>query len=283
MTGVLNNIRLSPDINTNGFKIYKGAFDKIKIDTLINDVDKILKTPRFEYDFLKLNKDGHIHKIRYMFEKHTSFMKALVDDSILGILQDIFTDIKTIVPTWEDMLIKVPYHGVPVGAHQDLALQSINSNVYGLGVYLHSSEGNPVYYLPGSYKLGPLTKNEIQNLFKDRKEEFIPIIAEPGDIIVHNVKTIHYSEENLSKFPRYTWYLEFRTIKQLKEDSPWDIDWINHRRKIWVYALQKYKLYEQIKHLIPDREFLQDIQLTPRVSHTNEKIQYDATNPYNHF
>lgn len=271
------------DIITDGFKIYKSVFDQATINTLITDVDTILKNQKFEYDFLKLNKDGHIHKIRYMFEKNKSFIKALVSDAILDILQDTVSDIEMIVPTWEDMLIKVPYHGVHVGVHQDLALQSIGSDVYSLGIYFHSSKENPVYYLPESHKLGPLTKQEIHKVFQERKSEFIPIIAEAGDIIVHNVKTVHYSEENISSFLRYTWYLEFRTMKQLEEDSPWDMEWIHQRRKIWVYALQKYKSYNQIKHLIPDKEFFENIPLTLRVSHTNEKIQYDDTNPYNHF
>ena len=218
-----------------------------------------------------------------MFEKSENFVKALVNDSILAILQETVSDITTIVPTWEDMLIKVPYHGVPVGVHQDLALQSINSDVYSLGVYFHSSKENPVYYLPESHKLGPLTKKEIHKLFNERKKDFIPVIAEAGDIIVHNVKTVHYSDENLSKSPRYTWYLEFRNIKQLEEDSPWDIDWINQRRKIWVYALQKYKSYEQIKDLIPDEKFFNDFPLILKVSHTNDIIKYDDKNPYNHF
>lgn len=277
------NTGIERNITTDGFKIYKSAFDHGAVGTLVREVDKILQNSEFEYDFLKLNKDGHIHKVRYMFEKNENFIKALVSDAILDILQDIAVDIKTIVPTWEDMLIKVPYHGVPVGVHQDLALQSIGSDVHSLGIYLHSSQENPVYYLPESHKLGPLTKQEIHKLFQEKKSEFVPIIAKAGDIIVHNVKTVHYSEENSSSSLRYTWYLEFRTIKQLEEDSPWDEDWIHQRRKIWVHALQKYKPYEQIKHLIPDREFFENMPLTLRVSHTNEHIQYDNKNPYNHF
>ena len=92
-----------------------------------------------------------------------------------------------------------------------------------------------------------------------------------------------YSEENKCDHPRYTWYLEFRTINQLKNDSPWDNDWIMSRRAIWAYALQKY--HKNIDYLLPDidllAKYLQNLNL--KISHTNEFINYDMQSPYNHF
>jgi len=188
-----------------------------------------------------------------------------------------------IVPTWEDMLIKIPERGIPVTVHQDLALQSAKYDVFSVGIYLHNSDDNPVYYLPKSHKMGPLTKTEISKVYEENKNKFVPVIAKAGDIVIHNVKTVHYSEKNKSQNPRYTWYLEFRTINQLEKDSPWDQDWINSRRAIWIYALKKYK--ENIAHLIPDEVFLQKYieKLNLRISHTNKYVDYDMKSPYNHF
>lgn len=94
---------------------------------------------------------------------------------------------------------------------------------------------------------------------------------------------MHYSDENITTYPRYTWYLEFRTLEQLLNDSPWDAEWINRRRAIWVSALKNYK--KGIDELIPDyedlKEYMNPLQL--RISHINEKVQYDMESPYNHF
>lgn len=63
----------------------------------------------------------------------------------------------------------------------------------------------------------------------------------------------------------------------------WDLEWILQRRAIWIAALQKYQPNKTF--LIPDAEELQPYinNLNLRVSHTNDKIQYDMESPYNHF
>jgi len=103
-------------------------------------------------------------------------------------------------------------------------------------------------------------------------------------MVMHYVKTIHYSETNTSVKPRYTWYLEYRTIDQLREDSPWDDQWIMQRRAIFVAALMKYAP-QFVNQLAPDLEQLRPYlaHLQTRVPHVNETVQYDMASPYNHF
>ncbi len=279
----MNTSSLKQRIDEYGYYLYKNAFSVPEIQELIHATDRALSLPEYKNDLLTINKTSHVHKVLYMFEKGDIFLKALVHPSILNILSALSINLQEIVPTWEDMLIKIPFDGIPVNVHQDLALQSVNHEVFSLGVYLHSSNSNPVYYLPKSHKFGPLTKTEIHEVYNKHKEDFIPVYAEPGDIVIHNVKTVHYSEENKTPNPRYTWYLEFRTLDQLRLDSPWDEDWILSRRALWAYAIRKYA--PQMINWIPDEENLKNYMnpLKLRVSHTNEHIQYDQTNPYNHF
>ncbi|MBT4880184.1 MAG: hypothetical protein HON43_04335 [Alphaproteobacteria bacterium] len=266
-----------------GYCVLRNALAPEEVETLLSQTEKALSSKENEEDFLRINDSQHIHKIRYMFEKGEFFLKLLVHDAILKIISELSDDITRIVPTWEDMLIKIPKHGIPVTIHQDLALQSAKYDVFSVGIYMHDSYDNPVYYLPGSYKMGPLTKTEIYEVYEKNKGKFVPIMAKAGDIVIHNVKTVHYSEKNESPNPRYTWYLEFRTIDQLQKDSPWDQEWINARRAIWIYALKKYR--SDVSHLIPDevslKEYIEDLKL--RVSHTNEYVDYDMKSPYNHF
>ena len=266
-----------------GFCVFRNALTPQDVEELIEATDKALSSPLNTEDLLALNKTGHVHKILYMFDKGEVFLKALAHPSIIKIISTFSDNPKQIVPTWEDMLIKVPFEGVPVTVHQDLALQSVHHEVFSVGIYLHSSHSNPVCYLPGSHKLGALTKEEIYQVYEDQKEAFLPIYADPGDIIVHNVKTVHYSEENKSKDRRYTWYLEFRTLEQLRHDSPWDEDWILSRRAIWVAALKRHAPH--MSSWIEDEANLQSYlhPLHLRISHTNDHIQYDQANPYNHF
>jgi ectoine hydroxylase-related dioxygenase (phytanoyl-CoA dioxygenase family) len=267
-----------------GFYNIKHAFNSDEIKNFIFATDNMLNNPENKDDLLSIDKEGHIHKILYPFGKHELFLKSLVHPRILNIVTEIIDNPLEIVPTWEDILIKLPHCGIPVTFHQDLALQSSKYNVFSIGIYFHTSAHNPVYYLPESHKLGPLTKEKLYEISESRITEFKPIIAELGDMIIHNVKTIHYSKTNTSPFPRYTWYLEFRTLSQLFDDSPWDQNWILGRRAIFAYALKTYqpKLYNEFiqdeKTLKP---YLDNLKL--RISHQTDTVKYDMTSPYNHF
>lgn len=266
-----------------GYYVLKNAFSPEEVQDLVNATDRALTLPENAEDLLTINKTQHVHKILYMFGKGDVFLKTLAHPSLLKIVSALCETPEKVVPTWEDMLIKVPHEGVPVTVHQDLALQSVNHEVFSVGIYLHSSRPNPVYYLPKSHNLGPLTKEEIYKVYEEQKDAFVPLYADPGDIIIHNVKTVHYSEENTSSSPRYTWYLEFRTLDQLRDDSPWDEDWILSRRAIWISALKQYA--PTMDYWIQDEEDLRNYlsPLNLRVSHTNDQIHYDQDNPYNHF
>ncbi len=283
MENNMTHLLLKETLNEQGYFIFKNALSQEEIVELIKATDTVIEASEYAEDLLTINKTAHVHKILYMFNKGEIFLKTLVHPSILKILSVLFRHPRDIVPTWEDMLIKVPFEGVPVGVHQDLALQSVHHDVFSLGVYLHSSESNPVYYLPKSHTLGPLTRDEIRQVYENQKENFVPVYAEPGDIIIHNVKTVHYSDENSRENARYTWYLEFRTLDQLRFDSPWDEDWILSRRAIWVSMLKRY--VPSMSDWFQDEKILENYMnpLKLKISHTNDHINYDQTNPYNHF
>ena len=274
---------LRKDFIENGYCILENAFKPSEVKELLEQTKRVLNADDGSDDFLRINESKHIHKVKYMFNKGDIYLKYLVHDSILKIVSSLSDDVQQIVPTWEDMLIKIPKHGIPVTVHQDLALQSSSYDVFSVGIYLHDSFDNPVCYLPGSQAMGPLTKTEIYKVYNENRDKFVPISVKAVDIIVHNVKTVHYSEENKGNNPRYTWYLEFRTINQLKSDSPWDDDWIMARRAIWAHALKKH--HNNIDDLLPDinllKKYLQKLDL--KISHTNESIDYDMESPYNHF
>jgi hypothetical protein len=275
--------QLKKNLEEDGFCLIPKSFSSSYVQGLIDAVERTLENENFSYDFLKLDKTKHTYKIKYMFEKDEFFYKTLVSDPLLSIILDLIDDPQSVVPTWEDMLIKAPSAGIPVTVHQDIDLLSTLNNVFIIGIYMHDACHNPVHYLPGSHNLGALKREEIYEIYHLNKDNFVPLNAKAGDISIHNVKTIHFSEKNKSKNPRYTWYLEFRTKDQLIKDSPWDIEWISARRAIWVNALRTYK--KNIEHLIPDEEELKPYinPLRLRVLHTNEKIKYDLNSPYNHF
>lgn len=275
---------IDEEFERQGFKHIKHAFNSTEIESLISATDSLLSNNEYKHDLLSIDETKHTHKILYPLAKNELFLKSLVHPNILNILLNTIDNPLEIVPTWEDILIKLPFCGIPVTFHQDLALQSSKYDIFSIGIYFHTSHYNPVYYLPGSHTLGALTRQRLYEVSEARINEFVPIIAEPGDIVMHKVKTIHYSEANKSPFSRYTWYLEFRTLAQLYDDSPWDKDWILARRAIFAYALRKYQP-DYYSALITDEAILKPYlhNINFRIPHVTGTVNYDMKSPYNHF
>lgn len=239
----------------------------------------------FDSDDLLRTEDGVPLKLLYPLSKYHDFISVLGRKEIREIVDSLYLK-KDSVLTWEDVLIKIPYEGPAVVVHQDVGLTAGAGQAYSLGISLHGDRENPVFFLPGSHRFGPLTAIAINTIRKECIKQFRPIITQPGDIVVHDAHVMHYSESNLSNNPRITWYMEFRSMRSLIEEGPWTSDWVHRRRAIWVYArvasgenTDKDEPEAVKKHLVR----LRSDQSAFRVPHTSETIRYDETSPYNHF
>jgi hypothetical protein len=122
-----------------GFVHIKNVFNLEEIQAFIEATDSILNNDNFKKDLLSIDQAGHTHKILYPLGKHELFLKSLVHPNLLDILLKTIDNPLEIVPTWEDILIKLPYCGIPVTFHQDLALQSSKYDIISLGIYFNNS------------------------------------------------------------------------------------------------------------------------------------------------
>lgn len=269
-------------LNQYGFLYIPKVINDLLINELLNHVNRLLE--KYEDSDNILYENGSPKKLLYSFDKSELFLEILVSEPILKLLIENSDDPTSIVPTWEDVVIKQPFAKNSFNPHQDLPMQSLIGNTFSIAIYLHDSTHNPVYFLPGSHNLGPLTRAQITELYEQQKENFIAVPANAGDVIMHYAKTVHYSSDNHSPFPRYTWYLEFRTLNQLFYDSPWDKEWILKRRAIFIHALERYNPI-RLNDLAPDyqllKPYLETIQL--KVPHVTAHVDYDMQSPYFHF
>ena len=224
-------------------------------------------------------------KLTYPLDKYPEFLSVLGCKAIRDIVDQLLPKLESVL-TWEDVLIKMPLVGGEVGAHQDIGLDPVRHTVHSLGISLHSDGDNPVSFLPGSHRLGPMTADAVSAIQRDCREQFLPVKTEPGDVVIHNVHVLHYSEPNSSERPRATWYLEFRSLTSLLERGPWSRDWAYRRRAIWVYARQAGgddigdgecdEVNESLSRLLSGQSSL-------RVPHVTENVRYDPTSPFHHF
>ena len=224
-------------------------------------------------------------KLLYPLDKYRDFVPVLGSHPVRAIV-DALLPVEDSVLTWEDVLIKPPLTGVEVGVHQDIGLDPTRDTVHSLGISLNGDLDNPVHFLPGSHRLGPLTRTSVKALWRDCRDQFRPVTTQPGDVVIHNVHVLHYSEANLSPQPRVTWYLEFRSMNSLLENGPWNNDWVHRRRAIWVHARVSGGDHIGENESEPVKSHLERLNSgaeTLRVPQVTETVRYDIESPYNHF
>ncbi len=224
-------------------------------------------------------------KLLYPLDKYQDFVSVLGSHPMRQIV-DAILPVDDSVLTWEDVLIKPPAVGVEVGVHQDIGLDPTRDTVHSLGISLNGDQDNPVFFLPGSHRLGPLTRDAVEALWKDCMDQFQPVVTRPGDVVIHNVHVLHHSEPNRSPRPRVTWYLEFRSMRSLLEKGPWNSDWVHRRRAIWVHARAAAGDAignDEAGAVRAQLELLLSGAGTLRVPHVTETVRYDSASPYNHF
>ncbi|WP_046153172.1 phytanoyl-CoA dioxygenase family protein [Robbsia andropogonis] len=179
--------------------------------------------------------DGNtLCRIEYMLDKGPEFKRLLGHPTLLNFAAHVLQS--PFLLTWEDMIIKVPYCGIPVPAHQDLKYQSNQHRVFSAGIYLDDSFSSPFECIPGTHRLGPLDKPSLDKLCRERVDSFHPILAHAGDIVIHNVKVVHRSPSNASPYARRTLYFEFRSLAAVLSDSPWSVEWAYARLGYLAYA-----------------------------------------------
>ena len=280
----MNEVAWKAELEQQGFVHLPGVLAREEARRLANISLQSVEDYSESEDLVRTG-DGTPLKLLYPLDKYREFIAVLGRRGVRDIV-DSLVPAEDSVLTWEDVLIKMPRVGSEVGVHQDIGLDPVRETVHSLGVSLHADADNPVFFLPGSHRFGPLTRNAVRALWQDCRELFQPVVTRAGDIVVHNVHCLHYSEPNPSSNARATWHLEFRSMRDLLRNGPWSHDWTYHRRAIWAHARAAAGEPRGNAEPAPVRKLLGELstgRASFRVPHVTENIRYDATSPYNHF
>ena len=272
------------ELDRNGFVHLPGVLDADSAGRLALLSLRSIEDYAASEDLIR-TRDGIPVKLLHPLGKYREFLSMLGRSEVRDIV-DVLLPPDDSVLTWEDVLVKPPAIGVEVGVHQDIGLDPTRDTVHSLGISLNGDDDNPVHFLPGSHRLGPLTTPAVQALWRDCREQFQPVVTRAGDIVIHNVHVLHYSDANQSDRPRATWYLEFRSMRSLLEKGPWSGDWVHRRRAIWAFARAVGGDVATTEEPEPVQDYLHRLRAgaaSLRVPQVTEAVQYDGSSPYNHF
>ena len=280
----MNGPKWKAELEQEGFVHLRQVFGVEDVDRLADLSLRSIDDYSDSEDLVR-TREGVPLKLLYPLDKYGDFIALLGRREVREIVDTLLPRRESVL-TWEDVLIKMPSVGAGVGPHQDIGLDPVRETVHSLGISLHPDEENPVFFLPGSHRFGPLTATAVSALWQECRDQFRPIITQPGDVVIHNVHVLHYSEPNRSRQPRATWYLEFRNMQDLLRKGPWNPDWTFLRRAIWVHA--RAAGGEDIGRDEPEAvrrylELLGKERSSYRVPHITGTVRYDSASPYNHF
>lgn len=276
--------RLRDQLSCDGVAVVRSAVDGEFLDSVRAAVAAVLDSSA-SADVLRAA-SGVVRKIAYPLSLDGRFLTALAHPGLMRLALAVCPAPEQLVLTWEDILHKAPRFGAAVPVHQDLALQSLPGPVYSLGVHLDDASNNPVWFLRGSHKLGPQSLEEVAAL--RRRGGFTAVAPSAGDVVVHDVLTIHYSDANTVDAPRSTWYLEFRTLRQLQQDGRWPESWARQRRALLFHACAARSaqgLPTVWPPLGPGETVAGWLELPVvlRVPHIAHGVTYDTASPWFHF
>ena len=214
----LSNFHINSYYN-DGFLILKKIFSKKEIETISNELDKIIETNNENYYLYytrsKINKKLILNRIENFYENNKK-IKKILDRKLKDIINQL---LKIKVNLFKDKAnIKSP-GAVGFEPHQDL---TIWDNMYKIKEFItiavtidKSNKKNGCLEMsPKSHLLGRLSKLEKAiPLKKVKKLKWVKLISLPGDIVIFNDKTAHRSESNLSNKSRRMLFLTYNDVK----------------------------------------------------------------------
>lgn len=141
-----------------------------------------------------------------------------------------------IIPLGVDINFKSSHVAAVVPWHQD-SIHDGTAPYFAMGVYLDDADENDgcLRYLPGSHK----QKQDVHQLASQHgwnipQHQQVPVAA--GDVLFHDVMTLHGSTPKVSPGARRTIYVEFRPAKEILATGSQSENWVNLRKR-WMALL----------------------------------------------
>ena len=157
-------------------------------------------------------------------------------------------------PFNESLFIKEPGVGAAVSWHQDGDThwdnEQFDEGIHGFNFMAQvygSTPVNGVWVLPGTHRQGKLDITQlVKESGSERLQGAVPLVCEPGDVIICNRQLVHGSFANTGFEPRLTVNFGFHRRSSVlgvmgagmhSEAAVYDEDFIDHRSRLLGYAI----------------------------------------------
>jgi phytanoyl-CoA hydroxylase len=213
----VSTLNIATDFQRDGYVVVRGVFEGDLLDSMRRDFDRIVEQILGSGEDVNARWAGaeklgpqdsvvlHTHNVQQF---SAVWMRALLHQPFLDLARALLGD--DVVLHHTKLFVKPPEKGAPFPMHQDWDyFPTIKDTM--LAAVIHLTEATDemgcLRVVPGSHKLGRIVESQGQGEeFAERfpLSQAIPLVAQPGDVVIFHYLTVHGSMPNTSKKTRKT-------------------------------------------------------------------------------
>jgi len=178
------------------------------------------------------------YKVDYLLDKDPAFRILAASPSLLTVVAAIVGP--SFIPTWETLVFKDKVAGPRLPWHRDCAAYDSPVAVGGsgrqvdAGIYLDPSRpGNGVRCLPGSCYWPADVAAAAIDVLNSGWDDYpgVPVLAQAGDVVLHNILTLHSAPEVKGEERRVVYY-EYRPAEVEIALGPHNADYVAQKQRV---------------------------------------------------
>ena len=230
----------------NGYLHVKDVIDLWEIDCLrvesmkMIDHCKHVRPPNDDYRYSMDPVTGNtiLRRINGMYLKGNAFFALYGHPQVLGFAESVLGP--NLVPWQDALVIKLPEYGVAVPWHRDPGHPRVHPPL-DIDVYLDAAtpENGCLYVIPGSHLWQGFDLQDMLDEHGFMLPGAIPVIAEPGDVVLHSPNLLHGSRVTRDKPLRRINYFAFFTIEEiLSRGGPFDANLARSWISVMLQAIE---------------------------------------------
>jgi phytanoyl-CoA hydroxylase len=153
-------------------------------------------------------------RVEYVVDKSVACRALLGHPYILRTVEKLLGP--SFIPTWDSMVFKLEGEGAEVAWHRDAGREWVlDTPIFNVDFYLdQATVENCVWAVPGSHRWPSAESDARLARLNDRgfdTADAVPVLMQPGDVILHDILTLHGSPATRTALRRVIYY-EFRSI-----------------------------------------------------------------------
>ncbi len=179
-------------------------------------------------------------RVEYVIDKSPACRALLAQPFVLRSVEKLQGP--SFVPTWDSMVFKFPGEGAQIDWHRDASSDWVQDRpIFNVDFYLDGSDhSNCLWGIPGTHRLSDADAGaRIAELghggFKTTGA--VPIPMNAGDVLFHDILTLHGSPPARSNLRRVIYY-EFRPIQTELELGPHTSDYVELKQRVLLDCLE---------------------------------------------